>query len=424
LSDGGDELSSPSRYYSVANGRFTSMDPAAPTQMDPMSWNAYVGMGANPMLYIDADGRIKAISNGSAILSKPQDALTELAWGFQDDKVGLAGQAGVGVINALLNGTQIGMDAVNVVLNMQVLKQDALKVMMGGDATEFSNSLSELGGTAKTAQAAYELATTDQKYVAYDGVRQSASFAMGGEPNAFRETSETVAGVVIFAPGMGANPMTLTASVVNKVSAVGRGGAAQGRAVVAAAALESAEVNAAVAGMEVKPRVVMESSSGPSSVTSVVDGAGGLSSVAWVRPAGWRLPKNGDWAGVPGNSNFIPHDPPSLGLKPGDVVPFNQGRVDFSQYSKGNFVSSEALTGVHTADAPRMFKTIAEAKGWTQAHVKDWLRSEGLSAHHSGGNSFQLIPWELHGNPSAIPPINGVRHMSGAFDLRNPSKPN
>jgi len=34
---------------------------------------------------------------------------------------------------------------------------------------------------------------------------------------------------------------------VNKVSAVGRGGAAQGRAVVAAAALESAEVNAAVA---------------------------------------------------------------------------------------------------------------------------------------------------------------------------------
>lgn len=32
-----DELSSPSRYYSVSTGRFTSMDPASPTQMNPLS---------------------------------------------------------------------------------------------------------------------------------------------------------------------------------------------------------------------------------------------------------------------------------------------------------------------------------------------------------------------------------------------------
>jgi len=57
VSDGGDELSSPSRYYSVGTERFTSMDPAAPTQMDPMTWNAYVGMGANPMLHTDSTGR-------------------------------------------------------------------------------------------------------------------------------------------------------------------------------------------------------------------------------------------------------------------------------------------------------------------------------------------------------------------------------
>ena len=57
VSDGGEELSSPSRYYSPSTGRFTSMDPATPTAMDPMSWNAYVGLGANPTTLIDPDGR-------------------------------------------------------------------------------------------------------------------------------------------------------------------------------------------------------------------------------------------------------------------------------------------------------------------------------------------------------------------------------
>jgi RHS repeat-associated protein len=57
VSDGGDELSSPSRYYSLGTGRFTSMDPAEPTQMDPMSWNAYVGLNSNPMRYLDPTGR-------------------------------------------------------------------------------------------------------------------------------------------------------------------------------------------------------------------------------------------------------------------------------------------------------------------------------------------------------------------------------
>ncbi len=52
-----DELSSPSRYYSVSSGRFTSMDPASPTQMNPMSWNAYVGLNANPMANTDSTGR-------------------------------------------------------------------------------------------------------------------------------------------------------------------------------------------------------------------------------------------------------------------------------------------------------------------------------------------------------------------------------
>jgi hypothetical protein len=67
-----------------------------------------------------------------------------------------------------------------------------------------------------------------------------------------------------------------------------------------------------------------------------------------------------------------------------------------------------------------MIKTIAESKGWTQQQVKDWLQTEQLSLHHAGGNDIQLIPWALHGNRSAIPPLPGITHQGGAFDLRNP----
>jgi len=63
VSDGGDQLSSPSRYYSLGTGRFTSMDPAAPTQMDPLSWNAYLGLSANPMFYIDPNGKASVSRN-------------------------------------------------------------------------------------------------------------------------------------------------------------------------------------------------------------------------------------------------------------------------------------------------------------------------------------------------------------------------
>ena len=57
VSDGGDELSSPSRFYSMGTGRFTSMDPAKMDPMNPITGNPFVGMNGNPMTMIDPTGK-------------------------------------------------------------------------------------------------------------------------------------------------------------------------------------------------------------------------------------------------------------------------------------------------------------------------------------------------------------------------------
>ncbi len=140
----------------------------------------------------------------------------------------------------------------------------------------------------------------------------------------------------------------------------------------------------------------------------------------WIRPKDWVLPKNGEWAGAVGDSGFIPDNRAKLGLRPGEVIPFRNGRVDFSEWSKENFTAKEVLTGNPVRDRAKMIRTIAKEKGWTQRKVEDWLQEERLSLHHAGGDEIQLVPWELHGNRRAIPPEAGVSHQGGAFDLRNP----
>jgi intein/homing endonuclease len=157
----------------------------------------------------------------------------------------------------------------------------------------------------------------------------------------------------------------------------------------------------------------------------------------WSRPTGHagKLPKNGTWSGQPGHSYFIPDNPAQLGLNPGEVIPFRQGRPDFSNWARDlngaqspgkTFQSPERLTG-EKDDLGKMHKEIARQKGWLKANgepnpaaAERWLQQQRLSPHHSGGNGFQLLPWELHGNPSAKPPIQGVRHVGGAHDNRNP----
>jgi hypothetical protein len=145
----------------------------------------------------------------------------------------------------------------------------------------------------------------------------------------------------------------------------------------------------------------------------------------WIPEKGLRLPKDGRWEDQRGNSTFFPNDPEKYGLKSGEGIPFRRGRPDFSQWSRGSFVSDEPLLG-DKSDFLKMYRTIALAKAaaepdyrWNVTKVREWLQRERLTPHHTSGNEFQLIPWELHSNPSANPPVRGIRHTGGAYDLRN-----
>ncbi|HET9768629.1 MAG TPA: RHS repeat-associated core domain-containing protein [Thermoanaerobaculia bacterium] len=137
--------------------------------------------------------------------------------------------------------------------------------------------------------------------------------------------------------------------------------------------------------------------------------------VPWVRPAGWKLPASGTWEGTPGNSRFVPNNPAQYGLKPGEGVVFKEGYPVFSPYAREVFEVPE-MTGLHDADMPAIHREIARRHGWMKpdgtpnaARARAWLSAEGLTPHHAGGKSVEVIPTK----------VNKIQHVGGAFDLRN-----
>ena len=132
---------------------------------------------------------------------------------------------------------------------------------------------------------------------------------------------------------------------------------------------------------------------------------------SWIRPKNWRLPKNGTWSGTPGDSIFTPANPKHLGLKPGQKITFKQGLPDFSPYATDKF-EVPGLTGVHAVDMPIIHQEAALRYGLPSPNAaKSWLSRMGLTPHHAGGNSVELVPTQLH---------DGVRHSGGAVLLRGP----
>ncbi|HWO23230.1 MAG TPA: DUF4157 domain-containing protein [Kofleriaceae bacterium] len=134
----------------------------------------------------------------------------------------------------------------------------------------------------------------------------------------------------------------------------------------------------------------------------------------WEKPKGWRLPKDGTWSGTVGDSVFRPNNPESLGLKVGDTIQYRRGVPDFSPWKEGSDLTVSGMTGVHKDDMSKIWQALADQRPdlnlANQTQAKQWLSERGLTPHHAGGDTVQLIPTKLHG---------GIRHTGGAFELRN-----
>ena len=140
------------------------------------------------------------------------------------------------------------------------------------------------------------------------------------------------------------------------------------------------------------------------------------------KPAGWRLPRDGTWAGERGHSRFTPNNPQDLGLNVGDSINYRGGRPDFSPWAKTPWSSSgkgpkgfkvTGMTGDPDKDFTRMRRALADKMGWSVQDTQKYLTDNRLDLHHSSRNTAQIIPRDLH---------SGIRHTGPASVMRNKKK--
>jgi hypothetical protein len=137
---------------------------------------------------------------------------------------------------------------------------------------------------------------------------------------------------------------------------------------------------------------------------------GNQGSKDWEKPAGWRLPKDGEWVGTVGNSPFKPSNPGKVGLQSGNVIQYHEGMPDFSPWKYGQNFEVQRMTGHHADDMPLIWEKVAQLYNLPSNNAaRNWLSSKQLTPHHVNGNTIQLIPRKLH---------SGIRHTGGAFELR------
>ena len=130
------------------------------------------------------------------------------------------------------------------------------------------------------------------------------------------------------------------------------------------------------------------------------------------KPKGWRLPKNGTWAGEPGHSIFTPNNPESIGLSKGDTIPFVKGTPDFSVAEVREPIKVLGMTGDHNADKALTADALVEKypnEFKNQKAALDWMKNEGVTPHHFQGDTMQLVKAEPHGK---------IRHSGTASDMR------
>jgi len=124
-----------------------------------------------------------------------------------------------------------------------------------------------------------------------------------------------------------------------------------------------------------------------------------------------RLPRsNGRWEGAPGNGRWYSENPEVVEVTHGKPVVFRDGRPDFSPWSRGTLKFEPGRLNGTRQDFSLVNQALAEKLGLPNKSAADaWLRSRGLTAHHSSSTTIELVPSRLH---------NNIPHTGSAADLR------
>jgi len=125
-----------------------------------------------------------------------------------------------------------------------------------------------------------------------------------------------------------------------------------------------------------------------------------------------RIPRtNGNWTGIPGESDWYSTRPEVNAVTNGSPINFEQGRPDFSPWSRGQITFEAGVLDGTDADFSKVNQALAQQLGLPNAAAAEqYLKEHGLTAHHYSDTVIQLIPRALHGN---------IPHIGSASDLRN-----
>lgn len=135
--------------------------------------------------------------------------------------------------------------------------------------------------------------------------------------------------------------------------------------------------------------------------------------MSWVDPSGLsgiRLPRtNGHWDNILGKSKWYSYNDKVNAVASNQPIPFNNGRPDFSTWSKGTITFEKGVLNGTDKDFSKVYSAIAEQKGITQKEAQNLLREKMLTPHHLDSTKIILVPRDLHGN---------VPHIGSASDMR------
>jgi RHS repeat-associated protein len=176
-----------------------------------------------------------------------------------------------------------------------------------------------------------------------------------------------------------------------------------------------------------RPGATIPGGAGPAT-NPIMGGAAAGNGVIQAAPGArtWRAPNwqgpaasRGTWLGEEGNSIFRLNDATAdaFGVARGTQVRFVEGVPDFAPFVRPTPAGTSGvfevpgLTGVHATDQPLIRAYLAEQAGITVEEVAEYLSSNELIMHHLGGNTVQLVPYNIH----------RLHHTGGAAALRGGS---